>query len=128
MLLHRKPKGARTDKLKNVATGCFEIAQVGVEYQGPKQNGGIYGIVYRQYFTTSLPADLTTGNNVSRIVDFTVIGHDGTDRYTARGLLGDGTDALGIRLDGTSGNSNATLITLGLFTGNVQFGWIDYTK
>ncbi len=127
-MLRRKAKGARTDKLKCAADNLWEIAAVGREYFSPKQNGGIYGTVYRQYFTTSLPADLTSGNNVSRIVDFMVVGHDGTDRYIARGLLGDGTDALGIRLGGMSGNSNATLIASGLFTGNVELGWIDYTK
>lgn len=127
-MLRRKPRGARTDKLKCVTHYNWETPVVGNEYLSPKENGGIYGTIYRQYFTTSLPSDLTSGNNVSRILDFTVVAHDGTDRYIARGLLGDGTDAIGIRLDGTSGNSNMTLIASGMFSGNVEFGWVDYTK
>lgn len=127
-MLRRKPRGARTDKLKCVMDNNWETPIIGKEYLSPKKNGGIYGIIYRQYFTTSLPSDLTSGNNVSRILDFTVIGNDGTDRYIARGLLGDGTDTLGIRLDGVSGNSNMTLLAAGMFSGNVEFGWVDYTK
>lgn len=127
-MITRKCKGARTDKLKCCSNNGYEICVADCEYYSPKQNGGIYGTIYRQYFTTSLPADLTSGDNVSRIVDFMVVGNDGTDRYISRGLVGDGTDALGIRLDGTSGNSNMTLVTLGMFSGNVEFGWVDYTK
>lgn len=127
-MISRKCKGARTSKLQCVLDNDWETPAIGMEYYSPKQNGGAYGTVYRQYFTTALPADLTSGDNVSRIMDFMVVAHDGTDRYTARGLLGDGTDALGICLDGTSGNSNMTLITLGMFSGNVEFGWVDYTK
>lgn len=127
-MITRKCKAARTSKLQCVLDNDWETPVIGMEYYSAQQNGGIYGTIYRQYFTTSLPADLTSGDNVSRIVDFMVVGNDGTDRYITRGFLGDGTDALGIRLDGTSGNSNMTLIALGMFSGNVQFGWVDYTK
>ena len=106
----------------------IQNAQVGTEFISPEQHGGIYGTIFRQYFNTSLPSDLTSGSNVSRLIDFTVVADTGVDRFTVSGWSSDGTNTVIIRLTGTSGNGNLILSSSGTFAGNIQFGWVDYTK
>ena len=120
--------GSTDTKLQRVDNDAWETAQDGVEYYSPIQNGRKHGIVYRQYFATSLPSDLTSGNNVSRLIDFSLLGHSGANRYMTRGISSDGTNMFYIVLIGISGNSNLLLTALGWFNGNVTNGWVDYTK
>ena len=120
--------GSTDTKLQRVDNEAWETAQDGVEYYSPIQNGRRHGIVYRQYFATSLPSDLTSGNNVSRLIDFSLLGHSGANRYMTRGISSDGTNIFYIVLLGISGNSNLLLTALGWFSGNVTSGWVDYTK
>ena len=124
-MIFRKPKGARTDKLKCVGTEHWETPVVGTEYLSPKQHGGFFGTVYRQYFTTSLPSDLTSGDNVAALLDYMIRAHNDTNRHTVRGLYS-GT-ILCISHSGTSGNGNLTL-TLGAPMTTVINGWVEYTK
>lgn len=124
-MISRKGRGARTDKLKCVLDNCYETAVVGTEYFSPKQHGGIYGTVYRQYFTTSLPTDLTSGNNVAQLIDCTLRAYDTLDRYTARGLFK--TTSLCIKQTGEAGKSNLVLILGVPFVGLIN-GWVEYTK
>ena len=123
--ISRKPKGARTDRLKCCTTNCFKITAVGVEYISPQQQGGIYGTIYRQFLTTSLPAALTSGSIVTRLVDYCLVVDDASNRHTCKGWFDDGTNEAGIALSGTSGGGNLSLVATGL---TVQSGWVDYTK
>ncbi len=126
-MINRKNWGGRTDKLKNYQDNCYEIAMVGNEYFSPKQHGGIYGTVYRQYFTTTLPADLTSGNNVSKLLDYTIIALGGGNRHVLRGFASDGGSVESyIHLTGTSGNNNLLLVVTGVFSS--PEGWVEYTK
>lgn len=127
-MIFRKAKGARTDKLECVLDNCHETPVVGTEYYSPKQHGGTYGTIYRQYFTTSLPADLTSGDNVSRLIDYALFVHDSTDRYALRGWSDNGSASGQIKLLGTSGNNNLLLGLGGVFSGNIIDGWVEYTK
>lgn len=123
-MLHRKARGARTDKLKCCLTNCFETTQIGVEYEAPDQCGGIYGTIYRQYFTTALPIDLTTGMNVSRLIDFAMVVTEGTNRYLFHGYGNRSEAWITIYLKGTTGKEDLRShpgITL-------QDGWVEYTK
>lgn len=124
-MIYRKPKGARTDKLKCVEHSCFETCVCGCEYYSPKQRGGIYGPVYRQYFTTLLPSDLTSGNKVSRLIDHSMIVTDGTNRYLFRGWADRAGIVAAIYLTGTSGNGNLMPNVAGM---TLQDGWVEYTK
>lgn len=124
-MIRRYPKGARTDKLKRVDTNGFECCQVGVEYYSPKQCGGLNGVIYRQYFLTSLPAALTAGDNVSGLIDYGLTADDATDRHLFRGWSDNGTLSAKIKLSGTSGFGNLSLAVAGV---TVQCGWVEYTK
>ncbi|KKL54086.1 hypothetical protein LCGC14_2268930, partial [marine sediment metagenome] len=118
-------------QLWDVAGGHFETAITGVEYYSPNQHGGIYGTVYRQYFLTSLPSDLTTGSNVSGLIDYAVqftYASTGSNRTVAHGVavaFGSSDNHLRINLSGMSGNGN-------LSWDNTTYvpvqGWVDYTK
>lgn len=115
------------NKLMNDSDGSFETAQVNVEYYSPNQHGGIYGTVYRQYFNSSLPSDLSSGNNVSTLIDgllYTTYG--GTHRDMHAGWSADGANFAELRLTGVSGNSNLEIAQGGGFT--VTNGWVDYAK
>ncbi len=121
--------GATDTKLQRVDNDLFETAQAGVEYFSPIQQGRRYGIVFRQYFNTALPADLTTGNTVSKLVDFTIYFTDGNNnRNLAHGFAegGNGTDLVFIQLLALSGNNNLTLSSTGGW--NITDGWVDYVK
>lgn len=109
--------------------GDFEApAVVGVEYLSPDQKSGLHGTIYRQYFTTALPAGLTSGDNVAKLIDFALEAADATHRYTTRGWGNDGTKGLNISLSGTTGNGDLALSVTGTFAGNLIAGWVDYTK
>ena len=123
--IFRKPKGARTDKLKCCLTNCFLTTQIGVEYVSPQQQGGIYGTIYRQFFTATLPAALTSGSIVGKLVDFGLCMDDATDRHTSKGWFSDGTNEADIKLSGTSGGGNLSLVATGV---TIQSGWVDYAK
>lgn len=100
---------------------------VNTEYVSPNQHGGLYGIVYRTYFTTALPAALTTGNNVSKLLHYEATFTNGIHRYTATGYTIGGSPAtVEIYLAGTTGKNNLSLTTAGGWT--VTDGWVDYTK
>lgn len=117
-------------KLWDVAGGHFETAATGIEYYSPDQHGEIYGIVYRQYFGATLPSSLTSGSNVTKLLDFCVeFKFSGSgDRSIAHGstpAYGSGDSRIRIVLSGSSGAgnlswSNDTYVPL--------TGWVDYTK
>ena len=119
--------GSIDEKLKRVDNDAFETAQAGVEYYSPIQNGRKDGIVYRQYFTTSLPSDLTSGNNVSNLVDYKLVVTGGGNRHILSGYTytSAATESFLI-LTGTSGNNNLNLAMGALFT--LVEGYVDYTK
>ena len=102
---------------------------VNVETISPNQHGGYYGTVYRTYFTTSLPAALTSGNNVSRILDFMAWAHlvSAGERYCIRGWASDGAgNFFDIDLTGTTNTKGNMVMGVGGFV--LHDGWVDYTK
>lgn len=112
--------------LLNPATGNFEIPVDNVEYICQKYCR--YETVYCQYFTTSLPASLTSGNNVSALVDYMLQFNNGVNRHITRGAFKDKDtvdQAAGIKLLGLTEKNNLELITLNL---TVTAGWVEYTK
>ena len=112
----------KQNKFKRADTGAWEVAQTGVEYYSPKQEGGIYGAVYRQYFTTTLPSYLTSGGNVTRLVDFSMRTHIGTLYYSIHGSYrGFATGEADIQ----DSSNNLSLV---LTTHVLDDGWVDYTK
>ncbi len=128
-MINRKAKGARTDKLRCVETNGFELCVVGREYYSPNQHGDIYGTIYRQYFTTALPAGLTSGNSVAGLIDCAI-----QFKYTTsqRGLAHGNATAYGssdnhiyIMLSGASGLGDLSIANTGYTS---LKGWIDYTK
>ena len=114
---------------KRVDTGAWEVAQTGVEYHAPSQYGGIYGAVYRQYFATSLPSDLTSGNNVSGLIDYSFqLQYTTSSRGLAHGnatAFGSSDNHIYIMLSGTSGLGNLSINNTGYTS---QRGWADYTR
>ena len=120
-------KNGFATKLWDVIGGNFETAAVGTEYYSPIQHGGIYGIIYRQYINTALPGDLTSGNTVARLIDYTLYATIGTNRHTLHGYGAfSSSDEIYIRLTGTTGNNNLSIVAE---TGwAVVEGWVDYTK
>ena len=106
-----------------------EVYVVGVEYRSPNQHGGIYGTVYRQYFTTSLPSDLTSGNNVTGMIDYCIqftygadprgVGHGNATAY------GSSDNHMYIQLSGASGGGNLSINSTDY---SAKRGWVDYTK
>ncbi len=118
-----------SNKLRRVSNGLFETAQVDTEYYSPDQHGGIYGTIYRQYFGTSLPASLTSGSIVSKLIDSAVYVDDGSNRFQITGWASDGTNTSCIGFSGMSGNGNLYFYEAGAaFGGNIAGGWVDYTK
>lgn len=104
-----------------------ETYVVNTEYLSPEQHGGLYGTVYRQYFTGSLPASLTSGNTVAMIIDYSIRYATSSNRGVARGWSQDGTNSAVITLSGASGNSNLALTLAGAIT-VAWISWVDYTK
>lgn len=124
-MINRKAKGARTDKLKCVESNCFELCVLGCEYFASDQRGGIHGTIYRQYFTTSLPSNLTSGDNVSRLIDHGIMVTDDINRYLFRGWADRGTACAAIYLTGASGYGNLVISSSVL---TLIEGWVEYTK
>jgi hypothetical protein len=124
-MINRKNNGVRTDKLKCVEHECFETCVSNCEYYSPNQRGGIDGIVYRQYFADTLPAALTSGDPVSKLIDYALEVDDATDRHLLRGWSDNGTISGIIKLSGTSGYGNLSLSAVGV---TVISGWVEYTK
>ncbi len=119
--------GSIDEKLKRVDNDLFETAQVGVEYYSPVQNGRKHGIVYRQYFATSLPSDLTSGNNVSNLVDYKLNVTGAGNRHVLNGYTNSSAPAESyLHLAGASGNSNLFLTVNAPFV--LVEGRVDYTK
>ena len=118
-------KGFNT-QLMRVSDNVYATAVVGEEYYGPNQVGGFYGTVYRQYFTTTLPVDLTAASNITNLIDFQIQFTFASARYLARGSASDGTNAVDVVLSGTTGNGNLSLYQAGGST--ILKGWVDYTK
>lgn len=99
--------------------------EVGAEYESPDQLSGIHGQIYRQFFTTALPGDLTSGDNVSKLIAHEMIVTDDINRYVFRGWADRGSGAASIYLTGDTGNGNL-VISSAVFT--IVSGWVDYTK
>ena len=119
--------GSTDTRLQRADNDLFETAQDGVEYYSPVQNGRKHGIVYRQYFTTSLPSDLTSGNNVSNLVDYKLIVTGAGNRHVLNGYIySSAPEESYLHLGGTSGNNNLFLLVSAPFT--LVEGCVDYTK
>ena len=122
-------KNGFATELWDVAGGHFETATTGVEYYSPNQNGGIYGTIYRQYFTTALPSSLTSGSIITGMIDYsTQFKYTGTDRGVGHGnatAYGSSDNHIYIMLSGATGSGNISLAATGYV---LQKGWIDYTK
>lgn len=117
------------DALLNCTTNSYESPVVDTEYISPHQHGGIHGVVYRQYFNTTLPSTLTTGDTAGKLIDYccTVDATAMADRHVIHGYNSDGGGGESyIRLDGVSGHCNMVMAIGGLFT--INDGWVDYTK
>ncbi len=123
--IHRKSRGARTDKLRCVETNCYEVTQINTEYYAADQRGGIYGPVYLQFFTTALPSSLTAGDNVSRLLNVSMLVEDGANRYMYRGWAARESKAAGIYLEGIAGKGNIVESVVGV---TLIEGWVEYTK
>ena len=123
--IDRKSRGARTDKLKCVESNCFEETQIDTEYYAADQRGGLYGPVYVQFFGTTLPASLTSGDSVSRLLNVSMLVDDGNNRYIYRGWAQRESKAAGIYLEGTAGLGNIVESVVGV---TLIEGWVEYTK
>lgn len=104
-----------------------ETYLLNTEYVSPEQHGNLYGTVYRQYFNASLPAALTSGNNVAMLIDYAIRYVTSTNRGVVRGWSADGTNSAVITLTGTSGKGNLLLTLTGAFAA-AWLSWVDYTK
>ncbi len=127
----RAKKGFATE-LWDVVGGHFETAATGVEYYSPDQCGGIYGTIYRQYFTTALTSTnprLDNGSIVTKMVDYVFhTKYTGTDRGVGHGNMtayGSSDNHAYLMLSGASGGGNLTFALDGY---SVITGWVDYTR
>ena len=124
-------KGFAT-QLWDVAGGNFETAAVNTEYYSPNQCGGIYGVIYRQYFTTALTSTnprLDTGSRVTKMVDYVFhTKYTGNDRGLGHGnttAYGSSDNHAYLMLSGASGGGNLSFALTGY---TVITGWVDYTR
>ena len=124
-------KGFAT-QLWDVAGGNWETAVINTEYYSPDQCGGIYGIIYRQYFNTVLTSTnprLDTGSRVTKMVDYVLhTKYTGNDRGVGHGNItafGSSDNHAYLMLSGASGGGN---LSLNLDGYTVITGWVDYTK
>lgn len=116
----------------------MSVHQVGVEapkvklfkgeYLSPEQHRNLFGNIYRVYFNGELPDFLTSGDNVSNLMDFCLNVTNMGSRFCARGLSSDGAGLANIVLQNISGKSNLQIITTDEFADNLNNGWVDYTR
>jgi hypothetical protein len=100
---------------------------INLEEVSPEQYGGIYGTVYRTYFGATLPAALTAGSSVSKLLHYETTFTNGISRFTATGYTIGGSPAtVELQLIGTAGKNNLQLTVAGGWS--VTDGWVDYTK
>ncbi len=118
-----------TDKILIGDLATDSNRTTGEEYLSPEQHGGIYGTVYRQYFTTALPAGLTSGSIVTGMIDYsTQFKYTGTDRGVGHGnatAYGSSDNHIYFMLSGATGSGNISLAATGYV---LQKGWVDYTR
>ncbi|KKL98495.1 hypothetical protein LCGC14_1823860, partial [marine sediment metagenome] len=124
-------KGFAT-QLWDIAGGNWETAVINTEYYSPNQCGGIYGIIYRQYFNTVLTSTnprLDTGSIVTKMVDYVLHSkYTTSDRGLGHGNMtayGSSDNHAYLMLSGASGGGN---LSFGLTGYTVITGWVDYTK
>jgi len=111
--------------LRKLSDDTLETAQTGVEYYSPEQHGGIYGVIVRQYFTTTLPGDLTSGNNVAALINFNIYAVDGSNNRMRLSSYSASSPRAFIYLDGASGDNNLILSASSMTMAN---GWVNYIK
>jgi len=113
--------------LWDVSGNHWETAKYYVEYHSSNQHGGIYGVVYRTYFNSSLPSYLTQGTPVSKLVDYTCYFSD-EFRWAGCGHAswGKPSELYYIRLSGVSRAGNLSLSVS--HSSLIIDGWVDYTK
>lgn len=124
-------------KLERTDNGVIETAQTGVEYISPQQHGGIYGTVYRQYYSgttgtlgnAAFPAtsgyliDGTTA--MLKVIESYFAVEYATDKYYLEGFVFNSTLWLGRVWEGGSGPT----INYGSgLDAKPYIAWIDYTK
>lgn len=124
-------KRLESPKLWNPVTKKWETAVTGTEYLSPNQQGGIYGVVYRQYFTTSLPSSLTSGSNVTGLIDYSLqIKYTSSNRGLGHGNMtayGSSDNHAYIMLSGGTMGGSGNL-SFSVTNYSVKRGWVDYTK
>ena len=119
-------------ELWDVAGGHFETAVDSVEYYSPNQHGGIYGTIYRQYFTVGNIAaggEITialglTPNHVPNVGGYVTL--SGGNKMLIGSGSGNTGDNIGmyVYVNGSDLNLNANTGT----DWDSGFCWIDYTK
>lgn len=118
-MINRKNNGVRTDKLKCCADNCYECVVVGNEYESPEQHGGLYGVVYRQYFGTKVDTNTISIVGITKLVDAVL-------HVDSEGVIG------GYGYESASAFAKVFMITdaveFDIAGWTVQGGWIDYTK
>ncbi len=124
-------KGFAT-QLWDVAGANWETAAINTEYYSPNQCGGIYGTIYRQYFTTALTSTnprLDSGGIVTKMVDYVFhTKYTGNDRGVGHGNMtayGSSDNHAYLMLSGASGGGNLSFALDGY---SIITGWVDYTR
>lgn len=100
-------------------------AGYGVEYPSPVQYPGRPPVYRVDFNSSSLPAFLTSGNYVSKVVDYMITFSVGGNRYITRGYTANSPASVIITLSGASGKGNLSM-TASSWT--IVDGWVDYTK
>lgn len=105
-------------QMLNASTGKYQDITTGVEFISINQYN-CASIVYRQYFSNSLPNDLTTGGSIESVAGFNVmVGGTVVNGYTS-----DGTNSFSISVS----SNNLVLSQAGTLAGDCN-GWVEYTK
>ena len=116
--IFRKPKGARTDKLKCCTTNCYKIPVIGGEYLASDQRGGIYGTIYKQYHGAKTDSQTIAIIGITRLLDYA--GRYNTDAVY-HGYAGDGTNYVWL-------DRGSDVITFHINGWTHVDGWVEYTK
>lgn len=103
---------------------------INTEYVSPDQYGGFYGTVYRTYFGTTLPSYLTTGDNISMVLDASIWVTNGINaRKRASAFAFENvSNYVQLVIPSLGGKGNMSLGTSGFYANNILSGHVDYTK
>lgn len=108
---------ANFNKMQRADNGAWEIAQIGVTYISPNQEGGIHGTVFRQYHGAKSNGNTITVTGITQIV------HSG-------GQMNGNADYSGYASNGVA-SVYLTRIVNGIQFNQVGWtideGWFDYS-